>query len=94
MEEAIRKEVEQSLNSNDLKLEIDKKLEEGRRWLNEEVTAQLEKEKEAALVEARQKEVLLIFTGTTGQQFGSSTDRCLRNVHLWVWFGLVIVGTS
>lgn len=57
VEEAIRKKVEESLNSEDVKVEINRKLEEGRRRLNEEVTAQLEKEKEAALVEARRKEV-------------------------------------
>lgn len=60
VEEAIRKEVEERLNSDNLKLDINKKLEEGRTRLNEEVTAQLEKEKEAALVEARRKEVRTI----------------------------------
>ena len=60
VEEAIRKEVEEGLNSGDVKQEINRKLEEGRRRLAEEVTAQLEKEKEAALVEARRKEVLIL----------------------------------
>lgn len=56
MEEAIRKKVEESLNSEEIKLEIQRRLEEGRKRLLDEVAIQLEKEKEAALIEARQKE--------------------------------------
>ncbi|KAG7022585.1 hypothetical protein SDJN02_16319, partial [Cucurbita argyrosperma subsp. argyrosperma] len=56
LEEAIRKKVEASLNDDDVKVEINRKMEEGRRRLNEEVAAQLEKEKEAALIEAQRKE--------------------------------------
>ncbi|KAF8405726.1 hypothetical protein HHK36_007803 [Tetracentron sinense] len=56
VEEAIRKIVEESLNSQEIKLEIQRQLEEGQKKLIDEVAAQLEKEKEAALVEARQKE--------------------------------------
>lgn len=57
MEEAIRKNVEESLSSEEIRVEIQRRLEEGRRKLLDEVAAQLEKEKEAALIEARQKEV-------------------------------------
>lgn len=56
VEEAILKKVEESLNSEEVKLEIQSRLEEGRKRLVDEVAAQLEKEKEAALIEARQKE--------------------------------------
>lgn len=57
MEEAIRKKVEDSLNSEEIKMEIKRRLEEGRKRLLDEVESQLEKEKEAALTEARRKEV-------------------------------------
>ncbi|PIA47349.1 hypothetical protein AQUCO_01400192v1 [Aquilegia coerulea] len=56
VEEAIRKKVEESLNSEDIKLEIQRRIVEGRKKLFDDVAAQLEKEKEAALTEARQKE--------------------------------------
>lgn len=45
--------------SAEIKFEIERRLAEGRKKLVEEVAAQLEKEKEAALIEARQKEVYL-----------------------------------
>ena len=57
VEEAIRRKVEESLSSKEIKLEIQRRLEEGRKRLHDEVAAQLEKEKEAAIIEARQKEV-------------------------------------
>ncbi|KAK0590201.1 hypothetical protein LWI29_023898 [Acer saccharum] len=56
VEEAIRKKVAESLNSEEIKLEIQRRLDEGRRRLQDEVAAQLEKEKEEALIEARRKE--------------------------------------
>ncbi|KAL8155915.1 hypothetical protein AgCh_001101 [Apium graveolens] len=56
VEEAIRKKVEESLNSEEIQMEIKTRLVEGRKKLIEEVAAQLEKEKEAAVVEARRKE--------------------------------------
>ncbi|KAA3463320.1 F-box family protein [Gossypium australe] len=56
VEEAILEKVEERLNSDEIKQEIQKRLEEGRRRLNDEVAIQLEKEKEVALLEARQKE--------------------------------------
>jgi arginine/glutamate-rich protein 1 len=59
VEEAIRKRVEESLDSEEVRVEIQRRLEEGRKKLNDEVAAQLEKEKEAALIEARQKEVYI-----------------------------------
>ena len=57
VEEAIQRKVEKSLNSEEIKLEIQRRLEEGRKRLIDEVADQLEKEKEASLIEARQKEV-------------------------------------
>lgn len=66
VEEAIRKKVEERLNSEDVRLIIERRIEEGRKKLFDDVSAQLEKEKEAALIEARQKEV-----STFGQKKGS-----------------------
>ncbi|KAF3946660.1 hypothetical protein CMV_027098 [Castanea mollissima] len=57
VEEAIRRKVEESLLSKEIKLEIPRRLEEGWKRLHDEVAAQLEKEKEAAIIEARQKEI-------------------------------------
>jgi len=57
VEEAIRKKVEESLNSEEVKLEIRRRIEEGRKKIFDEVAIQLEKEKEATLSEARQKAV-------------------------------------
>uniref|UniRef100_A0A5B7ALF3 Uncharacterized protein n=1 Tax=Davidia involucrata TaxID=16924 RepID=A0A5B7ALF3_DAVIN len=56
MEEAIRKKVEERLSSEEVKLEIQRRIEGGLKKLFDDVEAQLEKEKEAALIEARQKE--------------------------------------
>lgn len=63
VEAEIRKKVEESLTSEDIKMEIQKRLAEGRKKLLDEVAAQLEKEKEAAAIEARKREVsiLLLF---------------------------------
>lgn len=47
------------MNSEEIKLEIQHRIEEGRKKLLEEVAAQLEKEKEAALLEAMKKAVWL-----------------------------------
>ena len=60
MEEAIRKRVEEKLNSEEIRMEVQRRFEEGRKKLFDEVAAELEKEKEAALIEARQKEVNLL----------------------------------
>lgn len=60
IEEAIRKNVEERLHSEEVKLTIERRIEEGRKKLFEDVAAQLEKEKEAALIEARQKEVSIL----------------------------------
>ena len=57
MEEAIRKNVEERLNSEEVKLDVERRIEEGIRKLFDEVDSQLQKEKEAALHEARQKAV-------------------------------------
>ena len=51
------KKVEESLQSEKIKMEILTLLEEGRKRLNEEVAAQLEKEKAASLIEAKEKQV-------------------------------------
>uniref|UniRef100_A0A2N9IJU4 Arginine and glutamate-rich protein 1 n=1 Tax=Fagus sylvatica TaxID=28930 RepID=A0A2N9IJU4_FAGSY len=56
LEDAIRKNVEERLNSEEVRLEIERQIEEGRKKLFDDVATQLEKEKEAALVEARRKE--------------------------------------
>lgn len=56
VEEAIRKKVEETLGSEEIKLEIQRLLEEGRKKVAGDVVAQLEKEKEAAVIEARRKE--------------------------------------
>ena len=60
LEEAIRKNVEERLNSEEVRLEIERQIEEGRKTLFNDVATQLEKEKEAALMEARQKEVSIL----------------------------------
>lgn len=52
------------MNCEEIKLEIKKRLEEGRRKLVVEVAAQLEKEKEAALVEAKKREASIYITVT------------------------------
>ncbi|KAL0454441.1 UNVERIFIED_CONTAM: hypothetical protein Slati_0783300 [Sesamum latifolium] len=66
--EAIRKKVQEGLNSEEIKLEIDKRLEEGRKKLVAEVAAQLEKEKEAALIEASRKEATHCLTQKVVQE--------------------------
>lgn len=60
LEEAIRKNVEERLNSEEVRLEIERQIEEGQKKLFDDVATQLEKEKEAALMEARQKEVSIL----------------------------------
>lgn len=60
LEEEIRKNVEEKLNSEEVKLEIERRTEEAQKKLFGDVAAQLEKEKEAALMEARQKEVRIL----------------------------------
>ena len=56
MEEFIQKNVEEGLNSKETKLEIQRRIEEGRKKLFDDVDVQLEKEKEVALTATRQKE--------------------------------------
>lgn len=58
VEEAITKKVKESLQTMENKMEIQRRLEEGRKRLHEEVAAQLEKEKENSLIEAKEKEVM------------------------------------
>jgi arginine/glutamate-rich protein 1 len=57
LEESIRKNVEEKLNSEEVQSEIERRIEEGQKKLFDDVVAQLLKEKEAALVEERRKEV-------------------------------------
>lgn len=57
MEEEIRKRVEEKLGSEEVRLEIERQIEEARKKLFDDVEAQLQREKEAALAEARAKEV-------------------------------------
>lgn len=49
--------VEESLNSEEVKLEIQQRRDEGRKRLVAEVAAELEKEKKAAHIEAEEEEV-------------------------------------
>lgn len=60
LEEAIRKNVEEKLNSDEVRLEIERRVAEGVRKLFDDVEAQLGKEKEDALTEARRKEVSIL----------------------------------
>ncbi|XP_022970869.1 uncharacterized protein At1g10890-like [Cucurbita maxima] len=56
MEELIQKNVAERLNSEEVKLEIRRRIEEGCKKLFDDVDLQLEKEKEAALTAGRLKE--------------------------------------
>jgi arginine/glutamate-rich protein 1 len=60
LEESIRKNVEEKLNSEEVQSEIERRIEEGQKKLFDDVVAQLLKEKEAALVEERRKEVRIL----------------------------------
>lgn len=51
------------MNSEEVGLEIERRIEEGRKKLFDDVATQLDKEKEAALIEARQKEVSILNRG-------------------------------
>ena len=57
LEEEIRRRVEEKMSSEEVGLEIERLIQEGRTKLLDDVDVQLEKEKQAALAEARQKEV-------------------------------------
>lgn len=56
VEDAIKRKVDESLNKEEIMIEIRRRLEDGRKKLVNEVAAQLEKEKESALIESKQKE--------------------------------------
>ncbi|KAI4369603.1 hypothetical protein MLD38_018028 [Melastoma candidum] len=58
LEETIRKNVEERLISEEVKSEIERRIEIGRKILFDDVEAQLKREKEAALLEAIHKEML------------------------------------
>lgn len=57
LEEAIQKNIEERMNSEEVKVEIERRIKEGRQKLFDDVMARIEKEKEAAFTEARLKEV-------------------------------------
>lgn len=57
LEEAIQKNFDEKMNSDEVKREIQRRTEEGLKKLFDDVTAQLELETKAALNEARQKQV-------------------------------------
>jgi arginine and glutamate-rich protein 1 len=57
VEQAIRRKVEETLNCEEMKQEIQRRIEEGRKRIQVEVAAQIEKQKEAALIEAKEKSV-------------------------------------
>lgn len=57
VEEAVRKKVHEALHSEELKKEIEMKIQEGRKKIFDDIASQLETEKGAALAEARRKEV-------------------------------------
>lgn len=80
IEEAIRKNVEERLNSEEVKIAIERRIEEGRKKLIDDVVVQLEKEKEAALIEARQKEVSIL----KWVQFFISFLRCCSNWNILI----------
>ncbi|XP_075507928.1 uncharacterized protein LOC142544776 [Primulina tabacum] len=61
VEEEVRKRVEAKLGSEEVGLEIERRIEEGRKKLFDDAKAQLQREKEAALAEARQKEWYWIY---------------------------------
>ena len=49
------------MNSEEIKQEIQRRIDEGRKKLLDEVATQLQKEKEAVLIEARQKAVSILY---------------------------------
>lgn len=57
LEEEIRRRVQEKLGSEEVRLEIERQIEEARKKLFDDAEAQLQREKEAALAEARAKEV-------------------------------------
>lgn len=57
VQEAIRKKVHEALHSEELRKEVELKIQEGRKKIFDDIAAQLEREKEDALAEARRKEV-------------------------------------
>ncbi|XP_073289001.1 uncharacterized protein [Primulina huaijiensis] len=71
VEDEIRERVEGKLGSKEVGLEIERRIEEGRKKLFDDAKAQLEREKEAALAEARQKEL--------GRR-GKSLIRCWKRI--------------
>lgn len=82
IEEAIRKRVEESLSSEEVKLEIQRRIEEGRKKLFDEVAAQLEREKEEALIEARKKAVRFISFIYLSWVFGDDAQSILHFLNL------------
>lgn len=59
IEQSIRKKVHEALHSEEFKKEIESRIQEGRKKIIDDIAAQLEREKEEALAEARRNEVYL-----------------------------------
>ena len=67
------------MNSEEVKLEIERRIEEGEKKLFDDVAAQLKKEKETALTEARQKEVsIFLMCALVFISFASYGHLCVR----------------
>ncbi|KAK3016043.1 hypothetical protein RJ639_007686 [Escallonia herrerae] len=74
MEEVIRIKVDEMLGSEEIKLETERRIQEGRKKLFDDVEAQLWKEKEAALIEARRKELTRVAHSSRLHQISSRVD--------------------
>ena len=57
IELAIEKLVQEALDSEELRKEVERRLQEGRKKVSEDVLAQMEKEREEAALESQRKEV-------------------------------------
>lgn len=74
------------MNSEEVKQEIQRRIDEGRKKLLDEVAAQLEKEKEAALAEARQKAVSIpyenkLYCALTNFTYGYILFDCIYDLN-------------
>ena len=57
IELAIEKLVQEALDSEELRKEVERRLQEGRKKVSEDVLTQMEKEREEAALESQRKEV-------------------------------------
>jgi arginine/glutamate-rich protein 1 len=60
IELAIEKMVQEALDSEELRKEVERRLQEGRKKVSEDVMAQMEKEREEAALESQRKEASYI----------------------------------